>query len=353
MISLHMQGGCLCENQPGLRIDTNNVEIAATIAPRPLLMVSATGDWTSNTLEREYPAVRALYALQGAADRVHAVRFEAPHNYNQASREAVYAWMARWLQNEPAGARREERPFTPDPLPDLLVFHHRPFPQNAVDAARLTTNWIDAARAPVGVDAARSARARAEARARVRASAARGASRDRGEGRDPRRRRQVTVIVAGIDADLEKEMRSARFILKPVDFTPFNAAEAAKIPHFDTYNRTAASQRVADIVEALRASPDAVLVGAGDAALAGLLALAIETERRAHSRCRRFRYDKRCRDGRAAVYARPAPGRRSLYRGGACRRSRVNPQRRSAFQSRQLAAERDKLTPKEIVALLK
>src|SRR6266849_2849906 len=29
MISLHMQGGCLCENPPGLRLDTNNVELAA------------------------------------------------------------------------------------------------------------------------------------------------------------------------------------------------------------------------------------------------------------------------------------------------------------------------------------
>ena len=28
MISLHMQGGCLCENLPGLRLDTTNVEIA-------------------------------------------------------------------------------------------------------------------------------------------------------------------------------------------------------------------------------------------------------------------------------------------------------------------------------------
>ena len=37
--------------------------------------------------------------------------------------------------------------------------------------------------------------------------------------------------------------------------------EAAKIPHFDTYNRTAASQRVADIVDALRATPEAVFVG--------------------------------------------------------------------------------------------
>src|SRR4029453_19167018 len=141
MISLHMQGGCLCENQPGLRLDTNNVEIAATIAPRPLLMVSATGDWTKNTMQQEYPAVRALYALRGAADRVHGVQFDAPHNYNRDSREAVYAWMARWLQNAQADVRREEKTFTPDPIPDLLVFHGRSMPQHAVTAEQLTTNW--------------------------------------------------------------------------------------------------------------------------------------------------------------------------------------------------------------------
>src|SRR5688572_11708354 len=146
MISLHMQGGCLCENPPGLRLDTTNVEIAATIAPRPLLMVSATGDWTTNTLEREYPAVRALYALNGAADRVNAVRFDAPHNYNRESREAMYGWMARWLQTAPADTKRTERSFTADAPADLMVFHQRPPPGNAVTPAELTYNWIDAAR---------------------------------------------------------------------------------------------------------------------------------------------------------------------------------------------------------------
>ena len=38
IISLHMQGGCLCENIPGLRLDTNNVELAALFAPRPILI---------------------------------------------------------------------------------------------------------------------------------------------------------------------------------------------------------------------------------------------------------------------------------------------------------------------------
>ena len=35
MISLHMQGGCLCENAPLLRIDSTNVELARLFAPKP------------------------------------------------------------------------------------------------------------------------------------------------------------------------------------------------------------------------------------------------------------------------------------------------------------------------------
>ena len=274
MISLHMQGGCLCENQPGLRLDTNNVEIAATIAPRPLLMVSASGDWTTNTLEREYPAVRALYSLTGAAGRVHAVRFDAPHNYNRESREAVYAWMARWLQNAPADVRREEVSFTPDPLPDLLVFHQRPVPQNAVSAAELTTNWIEAARRQLPAMPLET-RARA-----LRHALGFGLPRqnEATAGR-PEATRARVVLVAGNDPALDRQLRSAGHTVKPIDFTPFDAEEAAKIPHFDTYNRTAASQRVADIAAAMRAFPDAALVAAGDAALAGLLASAVETGR--------------------------------------------------------------------------
>ncbi len=350
MISLHMQGGCLCENQPGLRLDTNNVEIAATIAPRPLLMVSATGDWTANTLEREYPAVRALYALQGAADRVHAVRFEAPHNYNQQSREAVYAWMARWLQKAPADTRRAESAFTPDPLPNLLVFHQRPVPQNAVDAVQLTTNWIDAARRQLS-STPLEVRARA-----LRQALGFGPPLPAVAPAPPApnvRRRQVTVIVSGIDAELEKELLSARFILKPVDFTPFDAAEAAKIPHFDTYNRTAASQRVADIVEALRATPDAVFLGTGDAALAGLLALAIETERRAvldigdfdtasdAAFLDRLYMPGLRRAGDLSTAAALAGERAIIHNAG------------PNFAPVDVPVRRDKMTPKEIVALLK
>ena len=63
-------------------------------APRPLMMVGATGDWTVHTMSRAYPAIRDVFRLIGNPSNVHAEVFEFEHNYNQTSREAVYAWMA-------------------------------------------------------------------------------------------------------------------------------------------------------------------------------------------------------------------------------------------------------------------
>ncbi|SIN93334.1 Acetyl xylan esterase (AXE1) [Singulisphaera sp. GP187] len=97
MVSDSFQGGCVCENAAGLRIGTDNVEFAALTAPRPLKLVGASGDWTKLTLTRAYPAIRDVYDLVGSTDRVHAEVFDFPHNYNQTTRNAVYAFMGRWL----------------------------------------------------------------------------------------------------------------------------------------------------------------------------------------------------------------------------------------------------------------
>ncbi|HMC75513.1 MAG TPA: hypothetical protein VKH34_00225 [Vicinamibacterales bacterium] len=278
MISLHMQGGCLCENMPGLRLDTNNVEIAATIAPRPLLMVSATGDWTAETLEVEYPAMQRLYALLGAGANVKAVRFTAEHNYNKDSREAMYAWMARWLQHAPEDVKKPERSFTADRMTDLLVFYNRALPDGGVTADGLTSAWIASAKAqlasaekPVLANALRHALGFGE---EPPAPAPRGDVRGRpAPGR--------VAVLAGSQPEVEALLRKQGFDVRPIAFTPFDEAAAAKVQHFDAYNRTAASQRVADIVAALRAAPSAILVANGDAALPALLAAAIVPVRRA------------------------------------------------------------------------
>ena len=264
MISLHMQGGCLCENLPGLRLDTTNVEIAATIAPRPLLMVSATGDWTKNTLEHEYPSMRRMFGLFGAEDRVHAMRVDAPHNYNKESREAVYAWMARWLQGAPADVRREERNFSADAPPDVLVFYQRTLPDGAVTAAQLTENWIGAARrqlASAGPDtlarALRHALGAADPTPRPLPAASK------------------TLLLAGTDPDVAKALQTTRFAVRQIVFTPFDADAASKIRHFETYNRTPAAQRVFDIVAEIEKHPGAALVAGPDAGLEAMLAAAI------------------------------------------------------------------------------
>jgi dienelactone hydrolase len=270
MISLHMQGGCLCENPPGLRLETTNVEIAATIAPRPLLMVAATGDWTKNTLEREYPAVQALYALMGAADRVHAVQYDAEHNYHRESREAMYAWMARWLQGAPADVRRPERSFNPGSPADLLVFHMRPLPPGAVTPSELTHNWIAAAERQIG-----SAPPEVRARALRHALGLAAPEPDDGAGAPATPAGRRTVLLADGDTELERLLGRAGFTVRRIAFTPFDEAAAGQVRHFETYNRTPASQRVADIVAAVRANPGAQVVARGDAALAALLAAAV------------------------------------------------------------------------------
>jgi dienelactone hydrolase family protein len=269
MISLHMQGGCLCENPPGLRLDTNNVELAATIAPRPLLMISATGDWTSETPRVEYPEMRKLFALAGAEDRVQTFQVDAPHNYNRPTREALYAWMARWLQKAPADVRIEEKPFQVDPLPDLLVFQGRPLPEGALTAPQLTEAWIAAARRQWAADAPALRKALLHALALEPASPPAAASPSR------------VVVLASEDAALTPALRRAGFAVHPVRFTPFDAEAASKIEHFETYNRTPAAQRVADIAHALRENPGSILVADGDAALAGALALAVAPADRA------------------------------------------------------------------------
>ncbi|MCY3770461.1 MAG: acetylxylan esterase [Gemmatimonadetes bacterium] len=146
MVSAHMQGGCICENGPNLRIDTNNMEIAALAAPRPLLLVSATGDWTVNTPVLEYPAIRAVYALYDAEDCLTEVQIDAGHNYNAASREAVYAWFGKWMLEEESDDRFSDRTVEVEPPERMLAVTPETKPDVWIDEDGLTSGWIERAR---------------------------------------------------------------------------------------------------------------------------------------------------------------------------------------------------------------
>lgn len=132
MVSHTMQGGCLCENAPGLRVEYSNMEIAASAAPRPQFLVGARGDWTKDTMTVEGPALKRIYILLGAEDHLRYTRFDFDHNYNQTSREAVYGWLDQWLTGGPAKEKVDEIPYKKEPTGDLRVFPDGKLPPDAL-----------------------------------------------------------------------------------------------------------------------------------------------------------------------------------------------------------------------------
>jgi dienelactone hydrolase len=138
MVSTAMQGGCVCENAPYLRLGTGNVELAGLIAPRPLGMTGAR-DWTIDIESRGLPELKALYRLYGAENRVMAKCFpQFGHNYNQVSREVMENFFNEQLRLRLPNPVRE-RPFLPVPPKDLSVFddqHPRPKGEVGADGVK-------------------------------------------------------------------------------------------------------------------------------------------------------------------------------------------------------------------------
>jgi len=102
MVSAHFFGGCVCES--GLPIhkkgdfQTNNVEIAALAAPRPMIMISDGDDWTKNTVSVEYPFMQSVYQLYGKKNLVESVHLaNEKHDYGPSKRKAMYAFMAKYV----------------------------------------------------------------------------------------------------------------------------------------------------------------------------------------------------------------------------------------------------------------
>ena len=121
MISENFQGGCVCENTAGMRLNTDNVEIGAINAPKPMRLVGATGDWTLNTMALVHPALTRVYGLYGRSDLVTATIYNFDHNYNRISRNAIYPFFARWLQNREDSPELREPELTIETADTLLT----------------------------------------------------------------------------------------------------------------------------------------------------------------------------------------------------------------------------------------
>ena len=143
MVSAHFQGGCVCENAPGLRLGTFNVEIAALMAPRPMKLIATLRDWTHDTPKIEYPMIRKIYQLYDAEDHLEYAQFDFPHNYNKTSREAVYPFFAKWLLGDENASKYKEKPYSAEQPEQLLNFPGDEKPPSDLNEQKLTDYLIE------------------------------------------------------------------------------------------------------------------------------------------------------------------------------------------------------------------
>lgn len=93
-MSSWFDGGCPCESGMPIQLaggGTCNAELAAMFAPKPMMVVSDGGDWTSTTPTLEYPYLQRIYAFYGAEGKVRNVHLpDERHDFGPKKRQAVY-----------------------------------------------------------------------------------------------------------------------------------------------------------------------------------------------------------------------------------------------------------------------
>ena len=93
-LASHFDRGCPCESGKPVQLaggGTCEPELAAIMAPKPMLVVSDGGDWTSSVPTLEFPFLQRIYGFYDAKDKVRNVHLpNERHDFNENKRQAVY-----------------------------------------------------------------------------------------------------------------------------------------------------------------------------------------------------------------------------------------------------------------------
>ena len=93
-LASHFDGGCPCESGKPVQLSAGGTcepELAAVMAPKPMLIVSDDGDWTSSVPYLEFPYLQRIYGFYDAKDKVRNVHLpNERHDFKENKRQAVY-----------------------------------------------------------------------------------------------------------------------------------------------------------------------------------------------------------------------------------------------------------------------
>jgi hypothetical protein len=159
MVSSYFFGGCPCESGMPFQLcggGTNNAEIAAMAAPRPMLIVSDGKDWTSAVPELEYPFIQRIYNFYGKPNLVKNAHFpDEGHDYGLSKRLALYEFIAEYLKLDITRIKNKEGKIdestcTIEEFPAMYVFgkNGENLPANAIKNIEVLRKVLDESKKP-------------------------------------------------------------------------------------------------------------------------------------------------------------------------------------------------------------
>jgi hypothetical protein len=146
-LASHFDGGCPCESGMPISLScggTNNAELMATFAPRPVLVVSDGGDWTASVPALEFPYLQHVYGFYGASDMLTNVHLpNEKHDFGPNKREAVYQFFAKIFHLDIS--QKDESRVTIEPYSALYSFGAKGelLPENAIRSFDQVTAFLD------------------------------------------------------------------------------------------------------------------------------------------------------------------------------------------------------------------